>query len=96
MGSPHQLHGLDGIADRRKADGELDSELEAPLLGGQEHDLGIDRHLAGLFVGTPRHRSQGALEAGGISDREQLLGIGAIALAPHLRGQAQIDLQVTV
>ena len=94
--SPHQLDGLVGVVDRGQGDRECDGEVERAVLRGHQHDLGIDRDVSHLLPAAPGHGSQRALEAGGVADREQLLGVGAPTAAAHLLRQAEIHLQGAV
>ena len=48
MCRPYQLHRALVIIDRRQGYVELHRELERPILGRDEHDLGIDRDGADL------------------------------------------------
>src|SRR4051794_32313621 len=56
----------------------------------------VDRDVLRLRPDTPRDRSDRALEAGRETDREQLLGVGAAALAAQLGREAQVDLERAV
>ena len=72
------------------------SSLKPPLPSGEQRDLGLDRGVADLGLRAARDDAEGALEAGGVADREQLLGVGAAARTAHLGGNAQIDLERAV
>ena len=45
---------------------------------------------------APRDDAERALEAGRVADREQLLGVGAAALAAHLGRQPQLHVELAV
>ena len=92
----HELHGRDLVVDRRQRDGEGHRELVAAALGRRQHHARVDRDVGGLEPAAPGHRPERALEAGGVADREELLGVRAAALSAHLRRRAQIDLQGAV
>jgi hypothetical protein len=67
-----------------ESDGELDAELESAVPGWDEDDLRVDGDVAHLLDGeldALRRQHHGPLEARGIADREELLGIGATTLA---------------
>ncbi len=63
---------------------------------GMRLTLGVDGRVAEVDLDAPADRAEGALEAGGVADREELLGIGAVALAAHLLGASQVDLEHAV
>ena len=54
--------------------------------------LSIATSPASAFAAARDHADR-ALEAGRVADREQLLGVRAAALAAHLRGRAQLDVE---
>ena len=41
-------------------------------------------------------QAQCRMEAGGISDREKLLGVGAVAAAAHLLGNGEVEVEPAV
>src|SRR5438552_12570141 len=88
VGRPHELDGLLLILDRGQAHVELHGELEAALLGREQRHLGVDRDVARVVLRAPRDGGEGALEAGGETDGEQLLGVRAPAWPTELGGYA--------
>jgi 5,10-methylenetetrahydromethanopterin reductase len=85
-----------GVVDPRHRDVERDREGEAPLTVREQADRGVDRDLARLEVPAPRDRAEGALEAGGESDREELFRIRPTTGTAHGLGDAEVDLEHTV
>src|SRR5271155_4155667 len=88
MRAAHQLDGEVSILDRRKAHVELNAELKAAGAGRGERPLRVDRRVGRLDLRAPGDDAERSLEAGGVADGEQLLGVGAIAGAAHLGGKA--------
>jgi len=82
-----------GIGDAGQDDIEGGSDAEAAVLGGHQVDPGIDRDLAEVHLLAAGDRLEGTFEAGGVADREELLGIGA---GLFVSGRAQIDFEGTV
>ncbi|GEC09497.1 hypothetical protein SSP24_71520 [Streptomyces spinoverrucosus] len=92
---------LDQLAAGRLVDGvgqldaEGDGEREALALLA-DADLGGDGGLADVDLGLPADQAEGAAEAGRVPGGEELLGVGALAVAAqlHRRGQLEVDLAV--
>src|SRR6185295_3112009 len=72
---------------------QLGGDREAPVLAGPQLHLGVDADVADLELLAAGDRGQGALEAGCVADREELLGVGAAALAAQLGRDADVDLE---
>src|SRR6185312_13835814 len=74
-------------------DGERDAELKAAILVRIERDLGIDPNVPSVQLPPPCHRAQRALEAGGVADGEELLGVGPPSFSAGFDRGAEVDLQ---
>src|SRR3954451_14074770 len=96
VGATDDLLGQLVVADLRQRDVELHAEPQRALLGWRHRDAAVDRHVADLGALAAAHHADRALEAGREADREQLLGVGAAALAAQLRGRAQLDVELSV
>src|SRR3569623_1336135 len=98
VGEFHVLLEL-GLAPARHGRGQHrhDGEADIVLAVGEAHlgtDLGPLGQLLALLAGGSRH---GAEEAGGIADREQLLGIGArTVVAAHRLGNGKFHRHLAV
>src|SRR4029077_5420911 len=77
--------------------GQRDVELHrqaVPVNGhGHQRNPGADADRPGLDPAAPGDARDGALEAGGIADGEELLGVRAAAGATEFARYAQIDLE---
>jgi hypothetical protein len=56
-------------------------ECEAALRPAQEHDVRVDPHIADLVVAAPADDAERTFEARGVTDCEELLGVGSAAIA---------------
>src|SRR5215218_3829825 len=93
---PHERDRLVGVLHRRQRHVELDAEDERALLGGDQADLRVDRHVVdheALASGGDHER---ALEARRVADGEELLGVRAAAVAAELGRGAQLDLEQAI
>ena len=81
------------VLDRGQGHGQLDRDREAAVLAGDQVHLGVDLDVADLELAAAGDGGQGALEAGGVADREELLGVRPPLLAAHLGRRAQVDLE---
>ena len=86
MRRAHDVDGSLGVIDAGQAHVQFDRELEAALAIGRQRDLGVDGSIVRLELGAPGHHAQCTLEACRVSDREELLGVGARPVAAHLDG----------
>ena len=77
VGGGDDLLRLLGVGDRRQGDVEADPDVETTVIGSLQVDFGIDSDLAQVDLLAPGDRAQRAPEAGGVADREELLGVGA-------------------
>jgi hypothetical protein len=86
---PDELGRLREIRDRGQLDAEPDRELERPVLAGVEHHVGLDGDVGDLLrrqLDAARGGGHDRLEAGGVADGEELLGVDAVAVAAELLG----------
>ena len=81
------------VVDLRERHVEIDAEPHRAVSDGHERDLAVDRHVADLGALAAAHHAERALEAGGVADGEELLGVSAATLAAQLRGRAQLDVE---
>jgi len=79
-------------ADTRQLDLELDRHPECPTFDWTDRHARGDRRVAGVHAKSPPDNSHGALEAGRVSDREQLLRIGTATGTSHFDWDAEIDI----
>jgi hypothetical protein len=93
MGSSDDLRSPGLVVDPWEGDVQLNCDVGAPRLGRDQAHMRIDGHLAELDALTPGHDAQGPLEAGCISDGEQLLGIGTTSVTSHLFGRSELHVQ---
>src|ERR671910_2984822 len=93
-GGGDRLGGL--LVEAGDVDVELDRQAEAPLGGGADADA--RRHLGAVDVDAAAlaDHLERRVEAGGVADREQLLGVGGTAGAAHLLGDAQVQVEPPV
>jgi hypothetical protein len=85
-----------GLDEVREGDLEFDGELEAALIVLADAHAGADRGVLDIRLGLARHQAQRRVKAGRVADREELLGIRAVAAAAHLRGGGEIDVDLPV
>src|SRR5699024_2396613 len=85
-----------GLDEVREGDLEFDGELEAALVVLADAHAGADRGIIDIRLGLTRHETQRRVEAGRVTDREELLGIRAVAAAAHVRGGGEIDIDLPV
>src|SRR5699024_11484910 len=75
---------------------EFDGELEAALIVLADAHAGADRGVLDIRLGLTRHETQRRVKAGRVADREELLGIRAVAAAAHVRGGGESDIDPSV
>ena len=92
MGGRDQLDRVLAL-DRGQRNRQLDGDREAAVLAGDQHHLRVDFDIAGLELHAAGDGGEGALEAGRVADREELLGVGPPLLAAQLGRDAQVDLE---
>ena len=83
-------HELDGavVVEPGQRHVEADRDRERAVVAGAEADRGVDRDGVGVDLLAARDRLERALEAGGVADGEELLGIRPAALAAELDRRA--------
>ena len=74
----------------------VDAEVKAAFPVRRQRHFRVDPDVSRLDLGATAGDRQRALEAGGVADGEQLLGVRAAALSAHLGREAQVDLQDAV
>jgi hypothetical protein len=92
----HQRDRLLGVLHRGQCHVELDGQLEAALLGGQQAHAGLDGRIVDGEPFAPGCDPERAFEARRVPDREELLGVGPAAVAAHLARGPQVDLERAV
>src|SRR5699024_1896757 len=68
----------------------------AALIVLADAHAGADRGVLDIRLGLTRHETQRRVKAGRVADREELLGIRAVAAAAHVRGGGEIDIDPSV
>ncbi|GAA3303157.1 hypothetical protein GCM10020295_51010 [Streptomyces cinereospinus] len=76
-------------------DAEGDGQREALALLA-DADLGGDGGLAHVDLGLSADQAEGAGETGGVPGGEELLGVGALAAAAHLRRDGELEVEPAV
>ena len=91
-------HELDGavVVEPGQRHVEADRDRERAVVAGAEADRGVDRDGVGVDLLAARDRLERALEAGGVADGEELLGVRPAALAAELGRRAQLDVERAV
>lgn len=84
-----------GVHGVGQLDAEGDGEREALALLA-DADLGGDGGLAHIDLGVPADQAEGAGETGGVTGGEELLGVGALAVAAHLGRQGELEVEPAV
>jgi hypothetical protein len=96
MGFSDELGGRLPVVNRRNRHIEHHGEPEAPVSGGKQAHLRVDRHLARIDVSTAGNDAESAFEARGISDGEELLRVRPASFAAEFPGAAELHLERAV
>jgi hypothetical protein len=86
--------GLFGGHDLRELDVELDTDHVGTVPAGEQAHPAVDRHVAEVDALPAPDGAERALEARGVPDREELLGVRSAALVR--RPQLDVELAVGV
>jgi hypothetical protein len=96
VGSPDELGCSLAITNRWQRYIQRDAKLEASVSGRRQAHRRVDADFTGIEMTTPSNRGDGALEAGRIADREQLLRVCSTARAARLLRYAKLHLELAV
>src|SRR5579875_3380861 len=87
----NDLLGLLGVGDPRQLDVEVDGDVVAAAVLGDQAHLRVDLDVAKLDLPPPRDHAKRPLEAGGVADRKELLRVGAATGSAGLLRLAEVD-----
>ena len=95
MGLVGELLGGLGV-EVRQGDLELDGELVAAAVLGTDVDAGADGRVGDVDLARAGHGLQRRVEARGVADGEELLGVGPLARTAHLLGDREVEVEAAV